>query len=154
MSTVRLRARLSFWLALGFAPAALAPGLASAQSVTAAAVEAWLAKYETAWEQRSPDQVVQLFTENATYRETPFQAPMNGRGGIRKYWTDVTADQRSVDFKSDVIAVQGNVGVAHWSATFQSASSGNKVELDGVFVLTFDASGLCTSLREWWHLPE
>jgi hypothetical protein len=27
--------------------------------------------------------------------------------------------------------VQGNVGVAHWSATFQSASSGDKVQLDG-----------------------
>ena len=136
------------------AACATLPGLANAQTVTAAAVEAWLGKYERAWEQRDPQQAGQLFTEAAVYRETPFLAPMNGRAAIRKYWTDVTADQRSIDFKSDVIAVQGNVGVAHWSATFESAASGDKVELDGVFVLTFDASGLCTSLREWWHLPE
>ncbi|HZF27531.1 MAG TPA: nuclear transport factor 2 family protein [Gammaproteobacteria bacterium] len=154
MSPVRLRPSLSLWFALGFAAAALPPGLASAQNVTPAAVAAWLAKYEAAWEQRSPDQAAQLFTENATYRETPFQDPMKGRAGIRKYWTDVTADQRSIAFKSDVIAVQANVGVAHWSATFNTASTGDKVELDGVFVLTFDASGLVSSLREWWHLPE
>jgi ketosteroid isomerase-like protein len=139
----------------GFAAAcAIIPALASAQTVTPAAVETWLGKYERAWEQRDPEQAGQLFAETAVYRETPFQAPMNGRAAIRKYWTDVTADQRSIDFKSDVIAVRGNVGVAHWSATFESAASGDKVELDGVFVLTFDASGLCTSLREWWHLPE
>jgi hypothetical protein len=58
-----------------------------------------------------------------------------------------------IDFKSDVIAVEGNVGVAHWSATFKTESSGDDVQLDGVFVLTFDSSGLVSSLREWWHLP-
>jgi uncharacterized protein (TIGR02246 family) len=152
MPTVRLRT-LGFALALA-AAGALAPGAASAQNVTAAALQAWLGKYEAAWEQRDPDQAAALFTENATYRETPFQEPFKGRAGIRKYWAEVTADQRMIDFKSDVIAVQGNVGVAHWSATLTTASTGAKVELDGVFVLTFDASGLCASLREWWHLPQ
>jgi len=151
MSTVRLRL-LGFALVL--AAASLAPAHASAQSLTAATLKTWLTNYETAWEQRSPDQAAQLFTENATYREMPFQEPFKGRAGIRKYWADVTADQRMIDFKSDIIAVQGNVGVAHWSATLNTASTGAKVELDGVFVLTFDASGLCTSLREWWHLPQ
>ena len=146
-------ARLSLELALGLAALAAVPA-ASAQGVTAATVEAWLAKYEAAWEQRSPEQAAQLFTENATYQEMPFQDPFKGRAGIRKYWTDVTADQRSIEFKSDVIAVQGNVGVAHWSASLNTASTGDKVQLDGVFVLTFDRSGLVSSLREWWHLPE
>ena len=151
MSTARLRP-LRFALVL--AAGALAPGFASAQGVTAATVQAWLAKYETAWEQRDPDKAAQLFTENATYRETPYQEPFKGRAEIRKYWADVTADQRMIDFESDVIAVQGNIGVAHWSATLNTASTGDKVQLDGVFVLTFDASGLVSSLREWWHLPE
>jgi hypothetical protein len=51
-----------------------------------------------------------------------------------------------------VIAVNGNTGVAHWSAKFRLASTGAMIELDGVFVLEFDANGQCTSLREWWHL--
>jgi ketosteroid isomerase-like protein len=141
-------------VALALAASLLVPSFASAQTVTTATVAAWLAKYETAWEQRSADQAAALFTETATYRETPFASPFAGRAAIRKYWTDVTADQRMIDFKSDVIAVQGNTGVAHWSATFETAASGDHVELDGVFVLTFGAAGLCSSLREWWHLPE
>jgi uncharacterized protein (TIGR02246 family) len=154
MSTFPTRPRAALGLIMALAAAALVPGVAGAQGVTAASVQAWLAKYEAAWEGRNPDQAAALFTENATYRETPFQEPFKGRAGIRKYWTDVTADQRSIDFKSDVIAVQGNVGVAHWSATFKTASSGDDVQLDGVFVLVFDGSGLVSSLREWWHLPQ
>jgi hypothetical protein len=82
----------------------------------------------------------------------PFDAPKAGRSGIRDYWTTVTADQRNVDFKFEILAVSGQTGIARWSASLVSASSGVRVELDGVFVLTFEASGLCSELREWWHV--
>ena len=123
-----------------------------ARQLTPAALEAWLARYEQAWEQRDPERAAALFTENAPYHEMPFDAPKAGRSGIRDYWATVTADQRDVDFTSSVVAVNGQTGVARWSAKLKSASSGVRVELDGVFVLTFDDSGLCSELREWWHV--
>ncbi len=123
-----------------------------ARPLTPAALEAWLARYEEAWVLRDPARAAALFTENAAYHEMPFDAPKAGRSGIRDYWETVTADQRDVDFTSSVVAVSGPVGVARWSAKLQSASSGVHVELDGVFVLTFDDGGLCSELREWWHL--
>jgi uncharacterized protein (TIGR02246 family) len=120
--------------------------------LTPAAVENWLARYEQAWEQRDPTRAAALFTENAPYHETPFDAPKAGRAGIRDYWAAVTADQRNVDFTSQVVAVEGSTAVARWSASLTSASTGTRVELDGVFLLTFDAGGLCSELREWWHV--
>ena len=72
---------------------------------------------------------------NAPYHEMPFDAPKAGRAGIRDYWATVTADQRNVDFKSQVVAVNGQTGVARWSASLTSAASGARVELDGVFIL-------------------
>jgi hypothetical protein len=124
----------------------------AAQQLTPSVLESWLARYKQAWEQRDPEQAAALFTENAPYRETPFDAPKAGRAGIRDYWATVTADQRNVDFKSAVVAVNGQTGVARWSASLTSAASGARVELDGVFVLTFDGNGLCSELREWWHV--
>jgi hypothetical protein len=121
-------------------------------TLTAAALEAWLARYEQAWERRDPDLAAALFTESAPYHETPFDAPKAGSSGVREYWTTVTADQRDVDFKSKVVAVAGNTGVARWSATFRSAASGARIELDGVFVLAFAEDGRCSELREWWHV--
>jgi hypothetical protein len=120
--------------------------------LTLAALDTWLKAYEQAWELRDADRAAALFTENARYHEMPFDAPKAGRSGVREYWTKVTADQRDVDFKFQVITVTGQTGIARWSASLKSASSGVRVELDGVFVLTFDASGLCSELREWWHV--
>jgi uncharacterized protein (TIGR02246 family) len=117
-----------------------------------AAVEAWLARYEEAWEQRDPALAAALFTEDAAYHEMPFDAPKAGRAGIRDYWATVTADQRNVDFNAHVVAVNGRTAVARWSASLNSASSGARVELDGVFILAFADSGLCSELREWWHV--
>jgi uncharacterized protein (TIGR02246 family) len=125
----------------------------STRELTPAAVEAWLARYEEAWEQRDSARAAALFTENAAYHEMPFDAPKAGRAGIRDYWATVTADQRDVDFKSQLVAVNGETAIARWSATLKSASSGMRVELDGIFVLTFEGSGLlCSELREWWHV--
>jgi hypothetical protein len=123
-----------------------------ARPLTPAVLEDWLARYEEAWEHRDPARAAALFTENAAYHEMPFDAPKAGRSGIRDYWATVTADQRDVDFSSSVVAVSGRTGIARWAAKLKSASSGMHVALDGVFVLTFDDSGLCSELREWWHV--
>ena len=124
----------------------------SARPLTPAALESWLGRYKEAWEQRDPARAAALFTENAPYHEMPFDAPKAGRRDIRDYWATVTADQRDVAVTSSVVAINGQTGVARWSAKLKSASSGVKVELDGVFVLTFDDGGLCSELREWWHV--
>ncbi|HYJ42378.1 MAG TPA: nuclear transport factor 2 family protein [Steroidobacteraceae bacterium] len=125
---------------------------AQAKPLTPAALESWLARYGAAWEARDAKLAGPLFTTDALYQEMPFDAPKKGRTGIEEYWRTVTADQRDVQFESKVVAVNGNTGVAHWSAKFTLKSTGATIELDGVFVLEFDAKGQCTSLREWWHV--
>jgi len=127
---------------------------ADAKPLTSTALEAWLARYGAAWETRDAAAAGVLFTDNALYHEMPFDEPKKGRAAIEEYWRGVTADQRDVHFESKVISVDGGTGVAHWSAKFKVASSGATIELDGVFVLEFDAKGQCTSLREWWHVRE
>jgi ketosteroid isomerase-like protein len=149
--TTRSAIRLGGGL-LASALLALHAGQASAEVLTTAALERWLAGYERAWESRDAARAAELFTPNASYHEMPFEAAKAGQAGIREYWSSVTADQRDIDFKSQVIAVNGQTGVAHWSATFTVASTGARMELDGMFVLTFDTNGRCSELREWWHL--
>ncbi len=139
-----------YLVAAGLAALFAAP--ASAQSLTRDTLTRWLAGYEQAWETRDADRAAALFTPNAQYHEAPFDEPKNGRAGIREYWSMVTADQRNVDFTYDVIALEGMRGVAHWHAVFTAASTNAKLELDGVFVLTFGADGLVSELREWWQI--
>ena len=125
---------------------------AQAKALTAPALEAWLQQYGAAWVARDAAAAGKLFVADASYHEMPFDAPKQGRAAIEEYWRNVTAEHRDVKFESKVIAVNGNTGVAHWKASFRVASTGATLSLDGVFVLDFDDSGHCKSLREWWHL--
>lgn len=143
--------RIGCLLVFAAVVAFLPPSLEAAPLKTAT-LDAWLAKYGAAWETRDPAAAGRLFTANATYHEMPFDAPKKGRAAIEEYWKGVTADQRDVKFKYEVIAVDGKTGVAHWSATFVIASTGATLSLDGVFVLEFDSNGECAALREWWHV--
>lgn len=120
--------------------------------LTRDAVAEWLAGYEEAWESLDADKAAALFTEEATYQENPHAEPFRGRQGVHDYWSTVTADQQDVDFSYDVLAVTERTGIAHWRSEFTQKSSGSNVVLDGVFVLEFTPEGLCSSLREWWHV--
>ena len=125
---------------------------AQARGLSESALEAWLQKYGAAWETFDAAAAGALFTSDATYQDVPFDPAMQGRAAIEEYWRTETADQSGVKFESKVIAVKGDTGVAHWSATFKLKSTGATIMLDGIFVLEFDKSGQCRSLREWWQV--
>lgn len=118
-------------------------------------LESWLDAYGRAWETRDADLVATLFTEDATYQETPFVEPMRGRAAIRDYWElKVVHTQEQVKFGYDILAAAEDTGIAHWWTSFVRVKSKSKVRLDGIFLLTFDADNRCRTLREWWVRQE
>ena len=121
-------------------------------------VQNWLDEYGSAWVNGDPDQVVTLFSDTATYRETPFDDPMRGRDEIREYWQTNAADaQENVEFASQVWAVNDDTAIAAWQSRFTQKASGVRVALDGTFRLVFaneQGTIRCTILEEWWHSKE
>lgn len=130
------------------------PARAAEPALTEAVLGQWLEGYKAAWEQRDAERAVALFTPDATYQDEAFSPPHVGTQGIRDYWNRVTATQRDVSFRYEVLSVSGSTGIAHWHAEFAvaDASPPTTIALDGVFVLEFAAGDKCRSLREWWHL--
>jgi uncharacterized protein (TIGR02246 family) len=113
--------------------------------------ENWMDAYTRAWEDRDPEAAADLFTADANYFETPFEAPARGRGGIRDYWSDATRYQEGIEFSYEVLATTENAGIAHWHTVFTRLTANSTVELDGIFLVELDADGRCTEFREWWH---
>lgn len=120
--------------------------------ISDADLKRWLEAYGKAWETKSPEAVTPLFSEDATYRQTPYEEPFRGRGEIADYWSNVTADQKDIRFGFETVAVKGDTGIALWSSKFRTISADAPVELNGVFILEFADSDHVRSLREWWHL--
>jgi hypothetical protein len=112
----------------------------------------WLARYRRAWIERDADAASRLFTEDATYREQPFQAPFVGRPAIRDYWARVTASQTSVELRYGRSIVDGGRLAVEWWANFQTPDG--PLTLAGEFLLLFAESGQCRELREYWVLTQ
>jgi ketosteroid isomerase-like protein len=130
-------------------------GLANESSSTEMTMEnlvAWLDAYGEAWESRDADKAATLFSSDSTYQVTPYEEPHRGPDGVRQYWAGVTENQRNVQFEHEPLSINGNTGIAHWSAQFDIDPDGPHLELNGIFVLKFDQDGKCSQLREWWHL--
>lgn len=124
----------------------------ASDALAAGAFPAWLEGYKAAWETLDPKAAGALFTEDATYQETPHDAPLAGRAAIEAYWAKVTAGQKDVRFTAEVIACEGDTGTAHWRAEFTGVSNGESIVLDGIFVCRFADDKQVQSLKEWWNI--
>jgi SnoaL-like domain len=132
----------------------LAMGLCYNPLMTREDLHRWLQAYGRAWEGLNPGAAAELFSEDATYQETPFIDPARGRVAILEYWKNVARTQEHVHFDFEILSLDGAIGFAHWASTFVRLPMKLHVQLDGILLLTFDAENHCTSLREWWHRRE
>ncbi|MXY97622.1 MAG: nuclear transport factor 2 family protein [Gemmatimonadetes bacterium] len=132
--------------------------LRTEKTMTEQDVRNWLDEYGRAWVDSDPDQVVTLFAETATYRETPFDEPMRGRHEIRAYWQKYAVEtHEDIEFESQVWAVRNDTAIAGWQARYTLQATGARVSLDGTFRLVFSSETgalQCTVLEEWWHRKE
>jgi hypothetical protein len=115
-------------------------------------VQEWIDGYIRAWEERDSDAAAELFTEDAQYRDNPFEGPHTGRDGVRSYWSGVTASQSDVHVRFGTPIVDGSSAAAEFWVNM--LNGGAEVTLTGIVYLRFSADGLCEELRETWNFAE
>ncbi len=92
----------------------------------------WLERYGRAWETGDAEGILELFTIDASYDETPFATNLRGHDEIRQYWLDnATHGQTDIAFGFEIWAVTDNQCLSHWTARFKQVDDGRTVELDG-----------------------
>ena len=114
--------------------------------------EEWIAAYRRAWLERDPERVVELFTDDAVYRSSPFREPHFGSAGIRDYWTRATSTQEELDLRFGDPVVEGSKVVVEWWAIMRD--EGAWITLPGCLLLRFAEDGRCEELREYWHVED
>lgn len=118
-----------------------------APSSPAEALASWLEAYGRAWE--TSQGFAALFSEDAVYSESPFADPMVGTDAIAAYAGLMDQHQGEVSFTFEIVSV--DPPVALFGASYRNTANDEPTRLDGVFLLSFDDNGRCSSLREWWH---
>jgi hypothetical protein len=111
----------------------------------------WLVAYGSAWRTRNPQAAAALYAGDGTYQVTPFLEPLCGSQAILEYWIEVARTEEHISFGYEILTVTEQFGIAHWQASFVRTPPGLPTKLDGIFAISLDTEGKCTSLREWWH---
>ncbi len=121
------------------------------KSLSAARFDRWLAAYGQASAAHDPLASARLFSQDASYHESPFTAPLVGRQAIYDYWAAGAQNLTDKSSTYEILAVRDNLGIARWRSRFVVKASAAAVVLDCIFVAEFDDEGLCCRFREWWH---
>jgi ketosteroid isomerase-like protein len=107
----------------------------------------WLDAYFAAWISSEADDVAALFAEDATYSVGPFAEPWVGRAQIVRRWTG--GAQEDVEYAYEILAVEGDTGIAHWNVRARGEGEAVRSEWDGILWITFAPDGRCREHREW-----
>lgn len=111
----------------------------------------WADTWVAAWRSHDVDAVVALYAEGCVHRSAPFRTPHRGRAGVREYVAGAFADESVVvDVRFGVPVVNGDRACVEYWATVRDRD-GAPVTLAGSAFARFDAGGLITEARDYWH---
>lgn len=114
-------------------------------------VSDWVAAYERAWRASGTGALAGIFTQDATYRQSPYEEPITGLPAIAAMW-DAERDGPDEVFHmtSDVIAADGDTAVVRVEVGY-----GDPVhqEYRDLWVLRFAEDARCDWFEEWPFWP-
>src|SRR6476619_7851180 len=114
-----------------------------------AGVKAWIRAYERAWRTAGTELLARLFTEEATYRMSPYEEPALGLAAIAELWErERVGPDEEFELKSEVVAVGGDTAVARVEVEYA-----NGAESRDLWLIRFAADGRCYEFEEWPFWP-
>ncbi len=112
----------------------------------------WVERYGRAWETADEELIISLFTEDVSYRSSPFREPYRGHDELRAYWRRGAGNQRETHVLMGRPVVDGaRVVVECWTTMIDDDA---EVTLPGCLLLEMAEDGRCRDLREYWNRAE
>jgi ketosteroid isomerase-like protein len=114
-------------------------------------VAGWIAGYERAWRAPATDALGELFSEDATYLQAPYEEPVTGLAAIARMWE---AEREGPDevfrMTSEILAVDGEVAVARIEVWYGDPV---RQQYRDLWIMRFAADGRCRAFEEWPFWP-
>ena len=110
-----------------------------------------MAAYERAWRAPGTDELAALFTDDATYRQSPYDEPVVGVEAIGRMWE---AEREGPDevftLSIEVVAVDGPTAVVRAEVRYGEPV---RQEYRDLWVLRLETDGRCSWFEEWPFWP-
>ena len=110
----------------------------------------WLDRYVEAWKSYDPQQIGDLFSEDAEYRYHPQDEPLRGRAAIVENWTENKDDPGTYDAKYEPAAIDGDTFVATGHSDYLDDQGKVRDQYMNVYFIKFNDAGEATEFTEYW----
>jgi ketosteroid isomerase-like protein len=116
-----------------------------------AMVRQWLAAYEAAWRAPGTQGLAEIFTDDASYRQSPYQEPVAGLDAIRRMWDEERDGPDEVfTIATDILAVDGPTAVVRAEVHYGDPLC---QEYRDLWIMQLGGDGRCISFEEWPYWP-
>jgi hypothetical protein len=107
----------------------------------------WVAAYERAWRNADFDAVEALFTDDASYRPSPYEDAAVGHDAIKAIWID---DEEVFSVQASPVAVEGRGAVVRLEVRYGEPVHQEYCDL---WLLHFGSDGRVDDFEEWAYWP-
>jgi uncharacterized protein (TIGR02246 family) len=114
-------------------------------------VRQWLAAYEAAWRTPGAEGLAGIFTDDASYLQSPYDEPVAGLDAIRRMWEQERAGPDEVfTIATEIVAVDGSTAVVRAEVRY-----GGPVhqEYRDLWIIRLGDDGRCGWFEEWPYWP-
>ena len=114
-------------------------------------VSRWLAGYEAAWRAPGTEGPADLFTDEATYLQSPYEQPLTGVDAIKRMWEDEREGPDEVfALGTEILAVDGPTAVVRAEVC---CGDPPRQEYRDLWIIQLARDGRCTRFEEWPYWP-
>ncbi|HEX3750158.1 MAG TPA: nuclear transport factor 2 family protein [Streptosporangiaceae bacterium] len=116
-----------------------------------AMVSDWLARYEAAWRAPGTGRLAGIFTEDVTYRQSPYEEPVAGLEAVGRMWDEERDGPDEVfTLSTEILAVDGPTAVVRAEVHYGDPAG---QEYRDLWVMRLGDDGRCHWFEEWAYWP-
>jgi ketosteroid isomerase-like protein len=116
-----------------------------------AEIEAWVAAYERIWRTPGAEALAELFSDDATYRMSPYAETVQGLAAVGELWErERQGADEAFEMSYEIVAVEGDTGVVRVEVRYGPP---RRAEYRDLWIVRLDADGRCREFEEWPYWP-
>ncbi len=113
--------------------------------------DAWVAAYERAWRAVGVEGLGNLFTEDASYRMSPYEEPSVGLERIGELWErERQGPDEEFEITREIVAVEADTAVIRVEVRYGPP---DRHQYRDLWIVRFAADGRCREFEEWPFWP-
>ena len=114
-------------------------------------VRRWLAAYEAAWRAAGTEGLAGIFTDDASYLQSPYEEPLAGLAAIRRMWDEEREGPDEVfTIATEIVAVDGATAVVRAEVRYGDPV---RQEYRDLWIVRLGDDGRCSWFEEWPYWP-